>query len=186
VRPENHDMPDDPNDIPVADLVEPEPRREVARTGPPRTARPVPNTGRIVRLSLLTVGALLAVIFGIAFWLNPYDADGAPRTMATHTQLGMPPCNFVVMTGKPCPACGMTTSFALLVRGDLKNSLHANWAGTLIAVVWALTMVWAVASGIRGRPLFIPPGRGELYLTTAVGVVLTLMMARWGVVLISG
>ena len=31
----------------------------------------------------------------------------------------MPPCNFVLMTGKPCPSCGMTTSFALLVRGDI-------------------------------------------------------------------
>ena len=58
--------------------------------------------------------------------------------MATHTQLGMPPCNFVVMTGKPCPACGMTTSFALLVRGDVRASLRANWAGTLIAVLWAV------------------------------------------------
>ena len=35
--------------------------------------------------------------------------------MGTHQQLGLPPCNFVTLTGYPCPACGMTTSFALLV-----------------------------------------------------------------------
>ena len=45
----------------------------------------------------------------------------------------MPPCNFKTWTGKPCPSCGMTTSFALLIRGDVANSLRANWVGTLLA-----------------------------------------------------
>jgi hypothetical protein len=152
----------------------------------PTRPRRVPNSARLMRASLLVVGALLAGIFGIAFWLNPYDANGRPRSMATHTQLGMPPCNFVILMGKPCPSCGMTTSFALLVRGDVVASLRANWAGTLIAVLWALTMVWAIASGIRGKPLFIPRGRGELVLTAIVGVVLILMLGRWVAVLIGG
>ncbi len=146
---------------------------------------PDPRTTRIVRASLLAIAGLLAGIFAIAFWLNPYDSDGTPRTMATHTQLGMPPCNFVLLTGKPCPACGMTTSFALLVRGDVSASVRANWTGTMIAVLWALTMVWAIAGGIAGRALFIPNGRGELVLTVAVGIVLVLMLARWGVVMLS-
>ena len=158
----------------------------VVRPTRPRMARPQPTPTRVVRLSLLLIAALLAGIFAIAFWLNPYGSDGRPLTMATHTQLGMPPCNFIVLTGKPCPACGMTTSFALLVRGDVAASLRANWAGSLIAVLWALTMVWAIASGITGRPLFIPRGKGEMVLTVSVGIVLTLMLARWGVVLIGG
>jgi hypothetical protein len=144
-----------------------------------------PRITRFVRMSLLVVGGLLVGIFAIAFWLNPYDSDGKPRRMATHTQLGMPPCNFVLLTGKPCPACGMTTSFALLVRGDLSASMRANWAGTLIAGLWALTMVWAIAGGIAGRPLFIPRGKGELVLTVTVGIVLALMLVRWGAVLLT-
>ena len=180
MRAENHDMTDDaPPDIPVA--------VPMARTARLRSAPHAgQNVGRLTRASLLVVGALLAGIFGIAFWLNPYDANGQPRTMATHTQLGMPPCNFVLLTGKPCPSCGMTTSFALLVRGDIRASLHANWAGTLIAVLWAAIMVWAIASGIRGKPFFIPCGRGELILTAVVGVVLVLMLGRWTAVLIGG
>jgi hypothetical protein len=150
----------------------------------PKTV-PGPRVTWIVRGSLLAVGGMLIGVFAIAFWLNPYDPDGKPRRMATHTQLGMPPCNFVVLTGKPCPACGMTTSFALLVRGDVSNSLRANWAGTLIAVLWALTMVWAIVGGIVGRALFIPPGKGELILTVGVGVVLVFMLVRWGAVLLS-
>ena len=115
----------------------------------------------------------------------PCTADPT-KTIATHTQLGAPPCNFYVMSNKPCPACGMTTSFALLVRGDVAASLRANWAGTLIAVLWAGLMVWAAASGVKGRPLFIPRGQGELVLTLTVGVVLALMLTRWGIVLIRG
>jgi hypothetical protein len=179
VGPENHDMTDAAG--PEVPLVRPvsEPPARLATRG-------VPNTGRIAQLTLLLIAALLAGVFAVAFYLNPYDADGRPRTMATHTQLGMPPCNFVILAGKPCPSCGMTTSFALLVRGDVVASLRANWAGTLIAVLWALTMVWAVASGIKGRPLFIPRGRGELVLTVSVGAVLVLMLMRWVAVLIGG
>ena len=161
----------EPNDLPRARLV------PVAGT---------PRSGLIVRLVLLVIGAMLAGVFGIAFWLNPYGPDGTARTNATHMQLGLPPCNFILMTGKPCPACGMTTSFALLVRGDVAASLRANWAGTIIALMWAFTMVWAVASGIKGRALGIPRGKGEMILTIAVGVVLLLMLARWGIVLLSG
>jgi len=174
VRPEKHDM-RKADDYPVA---RPAPRRE-----PPGGS---PRVARLVRAGLLAVGLVLAAVFATAFWLNPYNPDGTPRTMATHTQLGMPPCNFVVMTGKPCPACGMTTSFALLVRGDVSASLQANWAGTLLAVLWAVTMVWAVASGLTGRPLFVPRGRGELILTATVGAVLAVMLARWSAVLIRG
>jgi hypothetical protein len=148
--------------------------------------KPPPTPVRVVRFSLLMVGALLAGVFAVAFYLNPYNADGSPRTMATHTQLGMPPCNFIVLMGKPCPACGMTTSFSLLVRGDVVASLRANWAGTLIALMWGVTMLWAIASGIKGRALFLPRGKGELILTVSVGIVLTLMLARWFVVLIQG
>jgi hypothetical protein len=151
-------------------------------------AKPVagPRTKLIARLTLLLIAGLLAGVFAAAGWINPYGPDGRPRTMGTHTQLGMLPCNFVILTGKPCPSCGMTTSFALLVRGDVRASLRANWAGTLIAVLWAATLVWAAASGVRGRALFIPRGKGELVVTLAVGVVLVLMLVRWAGVLIWG
>lgn len=144
------------------------------------------RAGWVIRVALLAVGGLFAGVFAVALWLNPYDADGKPRTMATHTQLGMPPCNFVVLTGTPCPACGMTTSFALLVRGDLTAALRANWAGVAVAVVWAVMMIWAVSSGIAGRLLFIPSGRGEQVLTVLVGGAVALMLGRWGIVLIGG
>ena len=170
---ENQEMqtkPVEANEIPFA---------RVAK--PPRNAR----AGRWVRIALLGIGGSLAAVFAIALYLNPYNADGTPRTMATHTTLGLPPCNFVVMTGKPCPSCGMTTSFSLLVRGDVLASLKANWVGTILATFWAGLLVWSVASAIAARLYFIPKGRAELVLTFIVGGFLVLMLGRWLAVLVS-
>ena len=155
----------------------PRPKQVIAVRRPPKKW--------FVRTVLLVIGLGLVTVFGVAFWLNPYQADGSPRSHATHQQLGMPPCNFLVLTGKPCPSCGMTTSFALLVRGDVGASLRANWAGTLIAVFWAVLMVWALAGAIRGRVLVIRPGRGELTVTLIVAAFLVLMLGRWVGVLIT-
>lgn len=143
-----------------------------------------PPAGKWVRISLLAIGTMLVGVFGLAVYLNPYNADGSPRTIATHQKLGLPPCNFVVMAGKPCPSCGMTTSFALLVRGDVGASLSANWVGTTLAVVWAGLLVWSFACAIGNRFFLIPPGRGELILTLFVGGFLVLMIGRWIVVLV--
>jgi hypothetical protein len=181
VQPERPDTPADEPKLPIAEPVRPAPPR-------PRRDRAAEaaRIRRVTRAALLAIAVALAGVFVAAFRIHPYDEDGNPRTMSTHTQLGMPPCNFVVLAGKPCPSCGMTTSFALLVRGDVLASARANWVGSIICVLWALTLVWALASGVRGKPLFVPPGRGELIFTAIVGAVLLLMLARWAAVLISG
>jgi hypothetical protein len=148
-------------------------------------ARPYnPRLARWVRGMLVLMAAGFIAVFAVALWLNPYNADGTPRDMATHTQLGLPPCNMVVMVGKPCPACGMTTSFSLLAHGDVRSSLRANWAGTVLAVFVAALIPWAIACAIRGRYYFIRSGEA---LTTAVVVgMLVLMLGRWGVILLTG
>jgi len=145
-----------------------------------------PRARWYVRAGLVGIGVALVVIFGLAASIHPYGPDGAPRSMATHTQLGLPPCNFVTLTGKPCPSCGMTTSFALLVRGDIGASLRANWVGTILATTWAALLVWSVACGLTGRFLLIPRGRGELILTIVVGTFLVLLLGRWVGVLLLG
>jgi hypothetical protein len=143
------------------------------------------RANRWVRITLAAIGAALIAVFALAIYLNPYNADGSPRTMATHTTIGLPPCNFVALTGKPCPSCGMTTSFALLVRGDVSNSLNANWVGTTLAVTWAVLLVWSLASAAAGRLFFIPDGRGEIVLTIFVAGFLILMLGRWVVILLA-
>jgi hypothetical protein len=133
-----------------------------------------------LRGGLVAIAVAFAAVFGVAAWLNPYGEDGSARSMATHQQLGLPPCSFVETTGVPCPSCGMTTSFALLVRGDLRNSLRANWVGTLLAVSCLAYIPWAVFSVVRGRTLFFRSL--EKVLVGFIVGLLTLMLLRWGLV----
>jgi hypothetical protein len=137
-----------------------------------------------VRLGLAAVAVTLAAVFGVAVYLNPYGPDGSARTMATHTQLGLPQCNMVTLTGYPCPTCGMTTSFALLVRGDVRASLKANWVGTVTALSWAGLLVWSLASLAAGRLWLVPPGRGEFALTVGIALFLILALGRWVAILL--
>lgn len=149
----------------------------------PRRARRPPKLTRSVRALLALMALGFTAVFVIAAYLRPYDESGEPLTMATHTQLGMAPCNMVVMTGKPCPACGMTTSFALLVHGDVRASLRANWVGTLIALFWMALIPWGVVSVVRGRLWGVR--NGELFLAAAVGILVALMVGRWAVIMVT-
>jgi hypothetical protein len=121
-------------------------------------------------------------VFFVATQVRPYADDGTPLRMASHQTLGLPPCNFQRMFNLPCPSCGMTTSFALLVRGDVVNSLRANWVGTALAVFCILVIPWCLVSAVRGRYLVIR--RLDAVLPLLVGVFTVAMLLRWGVVLL--
>jgi hypothetical protein len=137
-----------------------------------------------VRGALLGVALGLAAVFVTAWRLNPYHEDGTPRRMETHRQLKLPPCSFKATTGMPCPSCGMTTSFALLMHGDPINSLRANAVGTLLAVFGLVVLPWSVASAVLRRPLFLRSL--ERAFTWVILVFLSLMVFRWVIVLVVG
>jgi len=149
----------------------------------PRRARRPPPLTTVVRVMLAVMAVGFIAVFVVAAWLRPYGADGEPLTMATHTQLGMEACNMVVLTGKPCPACGMTTSFALLIHGDVRASLRANWVGTVLALFWLALIPWALVSVFRGRLWGFR--NGELFVAVAVGGIVALMVGRWAVIMLT-
>ena len=141
----------------------------------------IPVLGRWVRLTLVLIAAGLVLVFAVAIWLNPYR-DGQVWLIETHRQLGLPECNFKRITGLPCPSCGMTSSFALLMHGDLVNSLKANAAGTLLAIVCLAYIPWALVCAALGRRLLIQSF--ERVLLRLVVVFLVLMLCRWAIVLL--
>ena len=134
-----------------------------------------------VRGCLLGTALGLMAVFGIACFLKPYDAQGQPYSMATHQQLGLPECTFKRFSGMPCPSCGMSTSFALLVRGDVLNSLRANAVGTLLAALCMLILPWSLACAIWNRPILVHSM--EKALMRIIVAFLVLMVIRWALVL---
>ncbi len=141
----------------------------------------LPVLNRWARHVLLGIAGGLVVVFTLAAWLDPYDEQGQPRRLETHTQIGLPPCTFYQTTGVPCPSCGLTTSFALLMHGDLGNSLRANAVGTLLAVFWLALIPWSLASALGGRLFLILSI--ERALMRSVFVFLVLLLTRWAVVI---
>jgi hypothetical protein len=136
-----------------------------------------------VRGLLVLIAAGLVAVFIIAALLNPYFPDGTARQMETHTTwpLRLPQCTFYEKTGLPCPSCGMTTSFALFIRGDILNSLRANCVGTLLAAFCLVLIPWSLASVIVRRPLFLVAI--EPVLIWVIVVFLIVLLLRWAVVL---
>jgi hypothetical protein len=71
----------------------------------------------------------------------------------THTQLGLPPCGFLVYTGFPCPGCGLTTSFAHMIRLQVGGAFHANPFGILLFLCTAAMVPLAVMGMVRRLPV---------------------------------
>ena len=137
--------------------------------------------GVLARLVLVGMALGLTAVFAIAFRIWPYGPDGTPLTMETHRQLGLPPCTFYEKTGVPCPSCGMTTSFALLVHGDVWNSLRANAVGTVTAGFCLLLVPWCLVSALLGRALGV--WAVDRALMRVLIVFLVALFVRWAIVL---
>ncbi len=121
----------------------------------------------------------LAALLAIVGCLEP-----DPRGFGTHTQLGLRPCAFRLRTGRPCPACGMTTALAWAVRGRLDRSWQANPAGCLLGPLGALLIPWLVFATATGRTLGSRTLDGPLIVLAVATVALGL--AAWSLKLYLG
>jgi Protein of unknown function (DUF2752) len=146
----------------------------------PRVRRRRP-LGLWVRLGLIAVALAWLGVFTVAWRLDPYQ-DGRVWLEETHRQLGLPPCTFKYYTGLPCPSCGMTSSFALLVRGDLWHALQANAVGAGLAVLGMVMLPWCLISAWRARWLWFR--NIEIVFIRLTVLFLIVMFGRWGIVLL--
>lgn len=115
---------------------------------------------------LVLAGATLA----IAAALRPEDAG-----FGTHTQLIPVPCIFRWLTGLPCPACGMSTALAHMVRGEVLAALRCHLLGPAAYLGAWLALGWSAWTLVRGIPV-LP---GWLSGARAAKIVLAVIAVAW-------
>jgi hypothetical protein len=129
------------------------------------------------RWLMVALAAVLLGLLGVARGLTP-----EPSGHGTHRQLGLPPCTFLVLFGRPCPSCGMTTAWACLVRGEVIASFRANAGGAVLAALAAAAAVWLPASAACGRWLGWTPETTTIAVVAVAIAVLTAGQWAWRLV----
>src|SRR5687768_6481571 len=82
----------------------------------------------------------------VALFLQP-DASGH----GTHMQLGLPPCPSMLSFGKPCPGCGLTTSFVAFIHGQWCTTFAAHPLGPLLYAVLTVVGLGGLTGWLRSK-----------------------------------
>ncbi len=131
------------------------------------------------RVAGIAVGSVLIGLLATAAMLRPSQAG-----FGTHQQLGLPPCTIQVLYGVRCPACGMTTSWTHVTRGQPIAALRASVGGTLLAGLALVASPWLLVSGFRGRWIWRSPSE---WTVAAISLALLLVtVVDWGCRLLAG
>lgn len=101
------------------------------------------NLGSQIMWAVFFLGPIAVVITAMILTPNNHGHG-------THTQLGLPPCGFLVATGYPCPGCGLTTAFSYMARLDFIGAFSANPFGILLFLT-TVAMVPVAAVGFWRR-----------------------------------
>ncbi|MEO9594745.1 DUF2752 domain-containing protein [Rhodopirellula bahusiensis] len=123
------------------------------------------------RLLMITGALVGGGLLGVARSLSPASAG-----LGTHQQLGLPPCSMRMLFGVRCPACGMTTSWSWLTRGDLVASAQASFTGMLLGLFVLALVVVAVRVAWFGRS---SSGKASWWMGFGVVFIGVLSAAEW-------
>lgn len=129
---------------------------------------------RFLRVLNLFAGLAVLAMLVVAYQLQP-----AAIGLGTHQQLGLPPCTFIALYNIPCPSCGMTTSWSLLMHGRWLDSAQTNAGGFLLALIALAYLPASCYFFVGGRA-----SRGgwfSLLLATGLVVAMLLAVIQWGI-----
>jgi hypothetical protein len=108
-----------------------------------------PATSRRDLAGSLTLSCIWIFVTVVGLLLTP-DAHGH----GTHQRLGLPPCPSVLLLDRPCPGCGLTTSWTALLHGNLGLAFHAHALGPFLYAgytAFALATFWFAVRQRRWR-----------------------------------
>jgi len=101
----------------------------------------------------------------------------------THRILGLPECGMLRATGKPCPTCGVTTSFVLAAHGRLAEAVVNQPFGFALFLLVAgclAGLVFALATGRSWYPVFVRVNP-VVMLLALLGLLLASWAYKWSV-----
>lgn len=124
-------------------------RLEVRQSLLARWIGPPIRVGVRARLAAAATAVACSAVLTIAAFLTP-DSRG----FGTHQQLGgnaFAPCGTMLVTGYPCPTCGMTTAFAHVLHGHPIAAFIAQPAGLLLCVATIAAVIVSLRVALTGR-----------------------------------
>lgn len=103
----------------------------------------MPTTSTRTTPAVVATGGALALLASAL--ISPAGVESGPIL-----------CPFRLLTGIPCPACGLTRSWVHLAHGDLATSLSSHPVGPALMALTMLAAVAASAYAVTGRWLVRP------------------------------
>ena len=103
-------------------------------------------------LNVILTGVILSIM-GYSFFYSP-DEERYPV-----------PCVHQVITGEPCPSCGLSHAFSLIVRGRVDEALQWNGNSMKVFLFFALQLIMRIALG--ARTLITERGLKQIAITDA-------------------
>lgn len=89
------------------------------------------------------LGLVALVILLVALLLDPHGRGGHAAMLG----LSIPTtCGFRLLTGMPCPSCGMTRSVCLTVRGQLGSAFGLHPLGPVFTLAMVLQVAFSLLS----------------------------------------
>jgi hypothetical protein len=101
---------------------------------------PIENKRRLAGQAIWVLGWV--IVTGIGLYLTP-----SPDGHGTHQQLGLSPCPSALFFNRPCPGCGLTTSWTALLHGNLEASFSSHWLGPFLYLLFTWSAIVA-ATGL--------------------------------------
>lgn len=85
-------------------------------------------------------------VTGVGAFLRP-----SPTGHGTHEQLGLPACPSALFFDRPCPGCGLTTSWTATIHGRFAEAIHAHPLGPLMYAMFTVFAAFAAVGCYRGK-----------------------------------
>jgi len=123
---------------------------------PPRQLTPALRAARL-RMAGLLSGLLVAGAFANPLRPLPIDL-----------------CGFRMLTGLPCPTCGLTRALCRAIQGDFAGSLAVHPAGVIVLAIMVAWLGWSLLEVRRGQPLWESGQRRAIRFAGVLASVVTI------------